>query len=169
MRRLSGEARVKRFHSGWMIVAIGFLALGLAFSARGMLSLAMPEWIVEFGWSRSFISNVMAITFVIMACLSPLVGFAIDRGGPRLILVAGLSLVAASTIVQAMMQGEIAFILGFIGLGALGFGLVATHAVSSAVARSFDARQGLAIGIATSGSTAGQFIFMPILGLLLAG
>jgi len=160
---------MKRFHSGWVIVAVGFLALGLAFSARGMLSLAMPEWIAEFGWTRSFISNVMAITFVIMACLSPLVGFAIDRGGPRLILVAGLSLVAGSTIVQAMMQGEIAFIIGFIGLGALGFGLVATHAVSSAVARSFDTRQGLAIGIATSGSTAGQFIFMPILGLLLAG
>jgi predicted MFS family arabinose efflux permease len=54
-------------------------------------------------------------------------------------------------------------------LGALGFGLVATHAVSSAVARSFDVGQGRAVGIATSGSTAGQFVFMPILGLVLAG
>lgn len=159
----------RRIESGWVIVAIGFIALGLAFSARGMLSLAMPEWIAEFGWSRSFISNVMAITLVVMAGLAPLVGFAIDRGGPRLILVGGLALVAASTIVQAMMQGEIAFILGFIGLGAFGFGMVATHAVSSAVARSFETRQGLAIGIATSGSTAGQFVFMPVLGLLLAG
>ena len=51
----------------------------------------------------------------------------------------------------------------------LGFGLVATHAVSSAVARSFDVGQGRAVGIATSGSTAGQFVFMPILGLVLAG
>src|SRR5690606_1434110 len=93
----------------------------------------------------------------------------IDRGGPRAILVGGLALVAASTAVQAVMQGEAAFILGFLGLGALGFGMVATHAVSSAVARSFETRQGLAIGIATSGSTAGQFVFVPVLGLLLAG
>jgi MFS family permease len=160
---------MRRFHPGWIIVILGFLALGLSFSARGMLSLAMPEWIAEFGWTRSFISNVMAITLVVMAGLSPLVGFAIDRSGPRTILVGGLALVAGSTIVQAMMQGEIAFILGFIGLGAFGFGMVATHAVSSAVARSFEERQGLAIGIATSGSTAGQFVFMPVLGLLLAG
>lgn len=153
----------------WAIVVIGFLALGLAFSARAMLSLAMPEWIAEFGWSRGFISNVMAATLVGMAALAPLVGFGIDRGGPRAILVGGLALVAASTAVQAVMQGEAAFILGFLGLGALGFGMVATHAVSSAVARSFETRQGLAIGIATSGSTAGQFVFVPLLGLLLAG
>jgi len=153
----------------WAIVVIGFLALGLAFSARAMLSLAMPEWIAEFGWSRGFISNVMAATLVGMAALAPLVGFGIDRGGPRAILVGGLALVAASTAVQALMQGEAAFILGFLGLGALGFGMVATHAVSSAVARSFETRQGLAIGIATSGSTAGQFVFVPLLGLLLAG
>lgn len=158
-----------RLDARWAIVAIGFLALGLSFSARAMLSLAMPEWIAEFGWSRSFISNVMAVTLVLMAALAPLVGFAIDRGGPRAILTGGLVLVAASALVQAMMQGEVAFVVGFIGFGALGFGLVATHAVSSAVARSFDDRQGLAIGIATSGSTAGQFVFVPLLGLLLAG
>lgn len=153
----------------WAIVVIGFLALGLAFSARAMLSLAMPEWIAEFGWSRGFISYVMAATLIGMAALAPLVGFGIDRGGPRAILAGGLALVAASTAVQAAMQSEAAFILGFLGLGALGFGMVATHAVSSAVARSFETRQGLAIGIATSGSTAGQFVFVPLLGLLLAG
>jgi MFS family permease len=164
---MSFRLGVPRLSTGWAIVAIGFLALGLSFSTRAMLSLAMPEWIAEFGWSRSFISNVMAITFVLMAGLSPLVGFAIDRGGPRAILTGGLALVAASALVQAMMQGEVAFIVGFIGFGALGFGLVATHAVSSAVARSIDDNQGLAIGIATSGSTAGQFVFVPLLGLLL--
>ena len=159
----------RRFEPGWIIVAVGFLALGLSFSARAMLSLAMPEWSAEFAWSRSFMSNVMAVTLVAMAGLAPVVGFAVDRGGPRRILVGGLALVGASSLVLALMQGIIAFLVGFVGLGALGFGLVATHAVSSAVARSFDRRQGLAIGIATSGSTAGQFVFVPVLGLLLAG
>ena len=159
---------MRRFDAKWAIVLVGFLALSLAFSGRAMLSLAMPEWIAEFGWSRSFISNVMAATLVIMAALAPVVGFGIDRGGPRTILTGGLLLVAASTMLLSAMQTPLSFILGFSGLGAVGFGLVATHAVSSAVARSFDGRQGLAIGIATSGSTAGQFVFVPILGLLLA-
>lgn len=159
---------MRRFDAKWAIVLVGFLALSLAFSGRAMLSLAMPEWIAEFGWSRSFISNVMAATLVIMAALAPVVGFGVDRGGPRLILTGGLLLVAASAALLSAMQDALAFILGFAGLGAIGFGLVATHAVSSAVARSFDGRQGLAIGLATSGSTAGQFVFVPILGLLLA-
>jgi MFS family permease len=158
-----------RLDSRWAIVLVGFVALSLAFSGRSMLGLAMSEWVGEFGWTKAGISGVMTATLVIMAGLAPLVGYAIDRSGPRLILTGGLLLVGASSAVLAGMHGMLAFIIGFAGLGALGFGLVATHAVSSAVARSFDRGQGRAVGIATSGSTAGQFVFMPILGLLLAG
>lgn len=153
----------------WAIVAVGFVALSLAFSGRSMLSLAMAEWTQEFGWTKAAISSVMTVTLVFMAGLAPLVGYAIDRSGPRVILTGGLVMVGASSAVMAGMDSMLAFIIGFAVLGALGFGLVATHAVSSAVARSFDVGQGRAVGIATSGSTAGQFVFMPILGLVLAG
>jgi len=158
-----------RLDQRWAVVAVGFVALSLAFSGRSMLSLAMAEWTNEFGWTKAAISGVMTATLVIMAGLAPLVGYAIDRSGPRLILTGGLLLVGASSAVLAGMESKLAFIIGFAGLGALGFGLVATHAVSSAVARSFEVGQGRAVGIATSGSTAGQFVFMPILGLVLAG
>ncbi len=153
----------------WVVVIVGFVALSLAFSGRSMLSLAMEEWVREFGWTKASISGVMTAALVIMAALAPLVGYAIDRSGPRLVLAGGLLLVGASSIVLAGMHSKLALIVGFVGLGALGFGLVATHAVSSAVARTFDRGEGRAVGIATSGSTAGQFVFMPILGLLLAG
>src|SRR5262245_39950191 len=119
----------------WAIVAVGFVALSLAFSGRSMLSLAMAEWTQEFGWTKAAISGVMTAALVIMASLAPLVGYAIDRSGPRLILTVGLLLVGASSAVLAHMNSMLAFIIGFAGLGALGFGLVATHAVSSAVAR----------------------------------
>ncbi|WP_119300510.1 MFS transporter [Dongia deserti] len=160
---------VPRLDARWAIVAVGFVALSLAFSGRSMLSLAMEEWVREFGWTKAGISGVMTATLVIMAGLAPLVGYAIDRSGPRIILAGGLLMVGASSAVLAGMHSMLAFIIGFAVLGALGFGLVATHAVSSAVARSFDVGQGRAVGIATSGSTAGQFVFMPILGLVLAG
>ena len=65
----------------WAIVAVGFVALSLAFSGRSMLSLAMAEWTSEFGWTKSSISGIMTVTLVIMAGLAPLVGYAIDRSG----------------------------------------------------------------------------------------
>ncbi len=153
----------------WAVVLVGFIALSLAFSGRNMLSLAMEQWVTEFGWTKAAISSVMTATLVLMAGLAPLVGYAIDRSGPRLILAGGLLLVGASSLVLAGMHSMLAFIIGFAGLGALGFGFVASHAVSSAVARSFDRGQGRAVGIATSGSTAGMFVFVPLLGLLLEG
>lgn len=158
-----------RLDPRWAIVVVGFVALSLSFSGRSLLSLTMGSWVTEFGWSRASISSVMTAALVIMAGLAPLVGYAIDRKGPRLILTGGLLLVGASAAVLAGMHSMLALIFGFAGLGAVGFGLVATHAVSSAVARSFEVGQGRAVGIATSGSTAGQFVFVPILGLLLAG
>lgn len=158
----------RTFNPGWVIVGVGFVALSLAFSGRNLLSLTMASWVQEFGWSKASISSVMTAALVIMASLAPLVGYAIDRKGPRLILTGGLLLVGASAAVLAGMQSMVALIIGFAGLGAVGFGLVATHAVSSAVTRSFETGQGKAVGIATSGSTAGQFVFVPILGLLLA-
>ena len=169
MTQLSVSQRAPRIDSRWIVVIVGFVALSLCFSGRSMLGLAMEEWVREFGWTKAYISSVMTATLVIMAGLSPLVGYAIDRSGPRLVLSGGLLLVGASSLVLANMHSKLALIIGFAGLGALGFGLVATHAVSSAVARTFDERQGRAVGIATSGSTAGQFVFVPVLGLLLAG
>ena len=80
----------------WAIVLVGFVALSLAFSGRSMLSLAMAEWTAEFGWTKAAISSVMTVTLVFMAGLAPLVGYAIDRSGPRVILTGGLVMVGAS-------------------------------------------------------------------------
>ncbi len=154
---------------GWLIVSVGFFGLAIAFSARSMLGLAMPEWETEFGWSRATISGIAAMTLVGMAMVAPFIGYAIDRHGPRMVFSAGLGLTAASCALIATMQSTAAFLLAQGALGALAYGAVATHAVSSAVARALKERQGLAIGIATSGSTAGQFVVLPILGLVLAG
>ena len=43
-----------------MVVALGFFALAMAYSARAVLGLAMPVWEEELHWSRSYISNVAA-------------------------------------------------------------------------------------------------------------
>src|SRR5262249_3085137 len=49
----------------------------------------------------------------------------------------------------------------------IGFGLVASHVVSTAVGQRFERGRGLAVGIATSGSTAGQLAIVPLVALLL--
>ena len=152
---------------GWLVVAIGFLALSLSFSARSALGLVMPVWEAGFGWPRSFVSLGGAITLTVMAVVAPLAGSYIDRHGPRTLLAAGMVFTAAGLLVVAVMDSRGMFLVGFGGIAALGFGMVATHTVATAVAQLFDRGRGLAIGIATAGSTAGQLVVVPLLALIM--
>lgn len=152
----------------WAVVAFGFLALALAFSARATLGLVMPIWSQELGWSRSFVSGSAATALLVMAAIAPLAGRLVDRHGVRATLALGLSLVGVGCLIVAATSDPHVYILAFSGLSALGFGIVATHVVSTAIARLFERHRGLATGIATSGATGGQFLIVPLIATVLA-
>jgi MFS family permease len=152
----------------WLVVGFGFLALSLAFSARATLGLVMPIWTQELGWSRSFISGAAAMALLVMAAVAPFAGRLIDRQGVRFTLVAGLALVGGGCLIVSAASSSFLFLVAFSGITAIGFGIVATHVVSTAIARLFDHNRGLATGIATSGATGGQFLFVPIIAAVLA-
>ena len=152
----------------WLVVGFGFLALALAFSARVTLGLVMPLWTQELDWSRSFMSGAMATALLVAAAVAPLAGRFIDRHGIRLTLALGLTLVGAGYLIVSATSNALMFLIAFSGLSAIGFGIVAVHVVSTAIARLFDKNQGLATGIATSGATAGQFLIVPLVAIVLA-
>jgi len=58
---------------------------------------------------------------------------------------------------------------GFAGVGSIGFGAVAQHVVAAAIAQRVEMNRGLAAGVGTSGSTAGQLALMPLLAILMQG
>jgi len=153
--------------TNWPIVILGFLALSIAFSGRAALGLIMPVWQNEFGWSNGFVSNVGATALIIMAMTAPFAGRMLDKMGPRFTLNLGLILVGTGCGLVALMNGQVMFMIGFAGFAGVGFGIVATHVVATAVARRFNNNVGLATGIATSGATGGQLLIVPLIAGLL--
>lgn len=151
----------------WLVVGFGFLALALAFSARATLGLVMPILAQELGWSRSFISGAAATALLVMACVAPFAGRFIDRHGVRVTLALGLALVGCGCLFVSATSNAIVFLVAFSGISATGFGIVATHVISTAIARLFDGNRGLATGIATSGATGGQFLIVPLIAVVL--
>ncbi|WP_108819479.1 MFS transporter [Pseudovibrio sp. Alg231-02] len=152
----------------WTVVLFGFLALSLAFSSRAALGLIMPVWQTEFSWSSSYISGVGAAALVTMAIVAPFAGRLVDRRGSQFTLNLGMGLLGIGCAMVAMMNGKLMFVIGFAGFSAMGFGIVATHVVATAVTRNFSENQGLATGIGTSGATGGQFLIVPLIAALLA-
>jgi MFS family permease len=150
-----------------LIVWFGFLALAFAFSARAALGLVMPVWEAEFGWSRGFVSSAGAMALIVMAMVAPFAGRLVDRKGARLTLALGLAAISLGCTLVATTDNRAVFLIGFGVIAALGFGIVATHVVATAIARSFDRHRGLATGAATSGATGGQFLIVPLIASLL--
>jgi MFS family permease len=152
----------------WLVVAIAFLVLALSFSARSLLGLAMPSLESELGWSRSLVSSAGATALLVMAGVAPLTGGLVDRFGARWVLCAGLATVGLGMVLTAGIQASWQFFLSFSLLAGLGFGMAANHVVATLVSRRFEARRGLAVGTATSGSTAGQLLVVPLLAAVMA-
>jgi MFS family permease len=149
------------------VVGFCFLALALAFSARAALALVMPVWVSELGWTKSFISGAGAAALIVMACIAPVAGRLVDRHGPRSVLASGLAAVGLGAVIIAAANSQPIFVIGFSLVSAIGFGAIGSHVVSTGVARLFEEHRGLAIGIATSGATAGQFVIVPLIAYLL--
>ncbi|MDO5604210.1 MAG: MFS transporter [Paracoccus sp. (in: a-proteobacteria)] len=154
----------------WGVVALGFLTLALAFTIRGSLSLAMPVWELEFSWSRSRISGIAAVALIVMALVAPFAGGVVDRRGPRALLIGGMGAIGVGmAMVAAARPDGTSWLLplGFAGIGAIGFGAIAQHVVAAAIAQRAVQNRGLAVGIGTAGSTAGQLLLMPLLAYLM--
>ncbi len=153
----------------WAVIGIGFLALSVSFSARSALGLVMPSWAADFAWTRGFMSTGGAVALIVMALTAPLVGNLADRHGPRALLTAGLAVIAAGMAMTATMSADWQFILGFSLIGGAGFGIIAIHTVSTAVTQMAPRAPGLAVGIASSGATAGQLLIVPLIAVILGG
>jgi len=150
-----------------LVISLGFVALALAYSARASVGLMMPIWETDLGWSRTFVSGSVALALVVMAILAPVAGRLVDLQGSRNVLALGLTILSLGCALMVGIESWAVFVLAFGGLSAIGFGLIATHVVSTAVEQRLDRNQGLGTGIATSGATAGQFLIVPMIAVML--
>jgi MFS family permease len=142
---------------GWVIVAVSTVCLALGFGAGGSVSVFIKPFEQEFGWLRADTS--MAYTMhTIGAALGGLVwGSLSDRIGARNIGLLGAAALAAG-LAALRWQNDLwlLYVIFFLS-GAIGFACLFTP-VLALTGLWFNARKGLAIGIATAGGAIGQGI-----------
>ena len=146
----------------WIVVWLCFAVLSIVMSARQIVSIMTDDWTRTLGWSKTFISSGQSVALIMVAIFAPIAGNLADRYGARLMLAAGLLIVAAGLLLFASFPVAALYIMGYGLVGGVGFATANMHLISTAIAKLFTEQRGLATGIANSGATAGQFITVPL-------
>ncbi|MDX1484715.1 MAG: MFS transporter, partial [Alphaproteobacteria bacterium] len=152
---------------GWLVVFVMFLVLSMVSVTRASIGLAMPTLEQTMGWSRSFLSSVVAAALICMALVSPFVGNLLDRVGPRKILLGGLLTTAGALILMSQSNHSWQFFIAYTFFGGIGFGIVSKNVAGATIARHFDQNRGFAVGVANAGSTAGHIALLPVMAVIL--
>lgn len=163
MDRLSSPADQPKFFYGWIVVAVAFVTMGAAISARTGFSILFPELIDEFGWNRGVTAGAFSLGFVASTAFVPLVGVMMDKWGPRVVLPFGGLLIAAGYFFAAFITGPIGLYLTF-GILVVCGSMATSYIVHSMFLTNwFNRKRGLAIGLAFAGVGVGGIVFFPLM------
>lgn len=136
----------------WWYVITGFITLLFGTSSVNVLfNVLGAPMAEEFGWERSVISNGLSLETFIVGFSIIVLGFLIDRFGPRLPSVPmAMAFGIGLMLLAALPANQFVFYLlcAVVGLGA---GAVNPVAHSSVVSAWFQDRRGLALGILMAG------------------
>jgi MFS family permease len=145
----------------WVIVAAGGLLGCVAMGAMFSLPVFLRPIVRDTGWSVTGVSSAMTIGFVAMAFASVGWGMLSDRVGPRVVVMAGTVLLAASLALVSRTTSLAAFQLLF-GL-AVGAGAAAIFAPAMAcVTGWFDTHRSLAVSLVSAGMGMAPMTMSPL-------
>lgn len=155
----------KIFYGWWIVLACFFIAIyvgGIVFF--GFTAFFEPL-IEEFGWSYTQISFAASLRGLQMGILAPLIGFLVDRFGPRRLILYGTITIGLGLILLSLTRSLIMFYGSFLFL-AFGAGGCTSVATMSAVANWFHRDVGKALGVMVSGFGASGLIILLIVPLI---
>ena len=145
------QSAADEWRRNWRVGLAAFLVIGLSHGAYQSLSSLFVLPLQEaFGWSRGQIAFAHYSSLMV-AFAAPFVGRAIDRLGPRRIMLGGMALSILIYLGLASMNGSLALfyllsvLAGVIGLSASGL------TCSRVVSQSFILSRGISLAIARSG------------------
>ncbi|MGH7276540.1 MAG: MFS transporter [Candidatus Rokuibacteriota bacterium] len=154
--------RLRRIHPAWIVLGAVTLCMMAGSGLRSVFGVYIKPMEAEFGWSRGALSGAAAISLLLLGAVGPLVGRLADRWGPKRVILVSLLMLGGGSIGAAFVQKLWHVYLATGLFMALGAGGVALTTGATVAARWFEARRGVAIGIAAGGMSAGQLVVIPL-------
>ena len=163
----SNPARPGVFY-GWFVVATCMFIAFLTMGTRNAFGAFVVPMEAEFEWNRTIVSWAAALGALLNGVTQPFMGYFFDRVGVRIVVMSGIVIVGASTLLMAL-TGSIWYLIAVFGVvaavGQSGTSLTNTGAMLS---KWFRRRRGLVIGLNASGMSLGGFLLVPFAAFLIS-
>jgi MFS family permease len=158
----SNAVRHPKLFYGWIIVAIGFVTLVIAFGVWYSFSVFFLAVIDEFGWSRAATSSIFSVFILCHALMGILAGHLQDRFGPRVVIPAGAIMLVISLALTSQAKYLWHFSLAYGVFAGMGVGLIGFISHAAFIPKWFERKRGLAVGITMAGIGFGMLILVPL-------
>ncbi len=151
-----------------LILACGALTIAVSLGIRHGFGLFLQPVSMEGGWGREVFALAIAVQNLVWGLAQPVMGLAADRIGAGKVVLVGAVFYVLGLLAMAYPQGATGFVLSAGVLVGLGLSGTAFPIVFGAIGRAVSpARRSLAMGIAMSVGSFGQFVMLPgTLGLM---
>ncbi len=156
------RARRSPFFYGWIVLGAAFVGMLCAAGVRFSFGAFVKPWEAEFGWARDSISFVGSLSLLVWGLVPLLVGYLVDRYGPRPILFVAALFGGAATLIAAVATQYWQVLIAFGVFAGLAAGFGSPVGAAPLAARWFVKRRGLAVGLVIAGISASQIVFVPL-------
>ncbi|MEJ2739045.1 MAG: MFS transporter [Dehalococcoidia bacterium] len=147
----------KIFYGWWIVGALFIIAAYTAGIAFFCFTAILDPIASEFGWSYAQISFAASLRGIESGILSPLIGWLIDRMGPRKLLVAGIAVAGAGLFLLSQVNSLAAF-YGTFFLISIGLSTSTNVMTMTVVGYWFRRKVSIATGIVVSGTACGGLL-----------
>lgn len=159
-----------RIFYGWWVLAAGCVIMGLS---SGVVGYAATIFFIPvsaaLGLSRAATSLATSVARLETSAFSFLIGYAIDRFGPRRPIIFGMTLMGVGLICFGLFaRSLVTFILTWSFMVALGGSIGGFPPIWAAINNWFVRRKGQAMGLGMAAQSLGGLIIAPTLALLIS-
>ena len=151
-----------RLFYGWVIAFVAFMSLFVAAGPRGAFGNLIEPLSRDFGWNLEQISLAASLSIFLLGLSQPLVGWLINRLGPKKVILGGLIVYGLSSLLLSLISSlwQLYLLYG-VAMG-ISWGASSNLSFAALISSWFSKRRGLALSMAHSGMAIGQFLLIPV-------
>lgn len=151
-----------KLHYGWVILGLTFANLTIEGGAKNSQPVFLLALSKGFGSSVTLTSAVFAVSGLVGAFSSPLLGRLLDRFGPRVMFPLAGVFILAGWLTSSMASHIWQLFIFYSIVATLGQTMVSSFSATATLAPWFSRSKGIVLGLADTGNPAGQAIVTPL-------